>query len=267
MASRPDVIIVTFSFGIYGLGDPEAYGKRYQPKTRDINRRNALLRQLIESQYQRNDMDFHSGTFGCAGIRWSFSAYEDSVAYRISFWDDEIEKITEVNPLTGELIAIHDEIAIYPAKHYITEESRLKQAIVDIEAELAERIKFFKDHEQLLEAQRIEQRTKFDIEMIKETGYCSGIENYSRHLDQRPAGSHPWTLMDYLPSNYLLFIDESHMTIPQLKGMYRGDQSRKGVLTEYGFRLPSAMDNRPLTFDEFEKVMGNTIYTSATPGP
>lgn len=269
LASRPDVIIVTSVSCIYGLGDPEAYGKTViNLKTGTINRRNALLRQLIESQYQRNDMDFHSGTFRVRGDTLEvFPAYEDSVAYRISFWDDEIEKITEVNPLTGELIAIHDEIAIYPAKHYITEESRLKQAIVDIEAELAERIKFFKDHEQLLEAQRIEQRTKFDIEMIKETGYCSGIENYSRHLDQRPAGSHPWTLMDYLPSNYLLFIDESHMTIPQLKGMYRGDQSRKGVLTEYGFRLPSAMDNRPLTFDEFEKVMGNTIYTSATPGP
>ena len=269
LASRPDVIIIASVSCIYGLGDPEAYGKTViNLKTGTINRRNALLRQLIESQYQRNDLDFHSGTFRVRGDTLEvFPAYEDSVAYRISFWDDEIEKITEVNPLTGELVATHDEIAIYPAKHYITEETRMKQAIIDIETELAERIKFFKDHEQLLEAQRIEQRTKFDIEMIKETGYCSGIENYSRHLDQRPAGSHPWTLMDYLPSNYLLFIDESHMTIPQIKGMFRGDQSRKSVLTEYGFRLPSAMDNRPLTFDEFEKVMGNTIYTSATPGP
>ncbi|HRY21083.1 MAG TPA: excinuclease ABC subunit UvrB [Flexilinea sp.] len=269
LASRSDVIIVASVSCIYGLGDPEAYGKTViNLKVGTITRRNALLRQLVESQYQRNDMDFHSGTFRVRGDTLEiFPAYEDSVAYRISFWGDEIEKITEVNPLTGELVTTLDEIAIYPAKHYITEESRIKQAIVDIETELEERIKYFKDNNRLLEAQRIEQRTKFDIEMIKEIGYCSGIENYSRHLDQRPAGSHPWTLMDYLPSEYLLFIDESHMTIPQIRGMYHGDRSRKSVLAEYGFRLPSALDNRPLTFEEFEKTMGYTIYTSATPGP
>lgn len=269
LASRSDVIIVASVSCIYGLGDPEAYGKTViNLKAGTINRRNALLRQLVESQYQRNDMDFHSGTFRVRGDTLEiFPAYEDSVAYRISFWGDEIEKITEVNPLTGELVTTLDEISIYPAKHYITEESRVKQAIIDIETELEERVKYFKDNNRLLEAQRIEQRTKFDIEMIKEIGYCSGIENYSRHLDQRPAGSHPWTLMDYLPSEYLLFIDESHMTIPQIRGMYHGDRSRKSVLAEYGFRLPSALDNRPLTFEEFEKTMGYTIYTSATPGP
>ena len=269
LSSRPDVIIVASVSCIYGLGDPETYSKTVINLIRGtIFRRNALLRKLIESQYQRSEMDFHSGTFRVRGDTLEiFPAYEDHIAYRISFWDDEIEKITEINPLTGELVAALDEIAIYPAKHYIAEETRMKQAILDIESELEDRIRFFKENDRFVEAQRIDQRTKFDIEMIKETGYCSGIENYSRHMDQRPAGSHPWTLMDYLPSNYLLFIDESHMTIPQIKGMYRGDQSRKSILSEYGFRLPSALDNRPLTFDEFEKVMGYTIYTSATPGP
>ncbi len=269
LSSRSDVIVVASVSCIYGLGDPTLYGQTVITlKVGDINRRNALLRNLIESQYQRNDMDFHSGTFRVRGDTLEiFPAYEDSIAYRISFFGDEIEKITEVNPLTGELVTTLDEVSIYPAKHYITEESRIKKAISDIEEELEERIKFFRDHEQYLEAQRIEQRTKFDLEMIRETGYCSGIENYSRHFDQRPPGSHPWTLLDYLPSNYLLFIDESHMTIPQLRGMYRGDLSRKSTLAEYGFRLPSALDNRPLTFEEFEEVMGYTIYTSATPGP
>lgn len=269
LASRSDVIVISSVSCIYGLGDPSLFGKAViNIKVGTVTRRNALLRNLVESQYQRNDMDFHSGTFRVRGDTLEiFPAYEDSVAYRISFWDDEIEKITEVNPLTGEMVTTLDEISIYPAKHYITEENRLKQAIIDIEAELEEQIKYFKDNERYLEAQRIEQRTKFDLEMIKETGYCAGIENYSRHLDQRLPGSHPWTLMDYLPTNYLLFIDESHMTIPQIRGMYRGDQSRKTVLAEYGFRLPSALDNRPLKFEEFEGVMGSTIYTSATPGP
>lgn len=269
LSSRSDVIVVASVSCIYGLGDPALYGQTVITlKVGDINRRNALLRNLIESQYQRNDMDFHSGTFRVRGDTLEiFPAYEDSIAYRVSFFGDEIERITEVNPLTGELVTTLDEVSIYPAKHYITEESRVKKAISDIEEELEERIKFFRDHEQYLEAQRIEQRTKFDLEMIRETGYCSGIENYSRHFDQRAPGSHPWTLLDYLPSNYLLFIDESHMTIPQLRGMYRGDLSRKSTLAEYGFRLPSALDNRPLTFEEFEEVMGYTIYTSATPGP
>lgn len=269
ISSRTDVIIVASVSCIYGLGDPEAYGKAVITlKTNTVQRRNALLRNLIENRYERNDMDFHSGTFRVRGDTLDiFPAYEDSLMYRVSFFGDEIEKISVVNPLTGEILRVENEIQIYPAKHYITEESRMKQALADIEVELAERIQYFKDRDMLLEAQRIEQRTNFDLEMIRATGYCAGIENYSRHMDQRAPGSHPWTLMDYLPSDYLLFIDESHMTIPQIRGMYNGDRARKQVLSDYGFRLPSALDNRPLTFEEFENVMGTTIYTSATPGP
>lgn len=269
LSSRSDVIIIASVSCIYGLGDPEAYGKAVITlKTNTVHRRNALLRNLIENRYERNDMDFHPGTFRVRGDTLDiYPAYEDSLIYRISFFGDEIEKISAVNPLTGEIYRVEDEIKIYPAKHYITEESRMKQAMADIESELAERIQFFKDREMFLEAQRIEQRTNFDLEMIRATGYCAGIENYSRHMDQRAPGSHPWTLMDYLPSNYLLFIDESHMTVPQIRGMYNGDRARKQVLIDYGFRLPSALDNRPLTFAEFENVMGTTIYTSATPGP
>ncbi len=269
LASRSDVIIIASVSCIYGLGDPEAYGKAVITlKSGTLQRRNALLRNLIENRYERNDTDFHAGTFRVRGDTLDiFPAYEDSLIYRISFFGDEIEKITAVQPLTGEILRVEDEIQIFPAKHYITEESRMKQAIADIEAELAERIQYFKERDMFLEAQRIEQRTNFDLEMIRATGYCAGIENYSRHMDQRAPGSHPWTLMDYLPTNYLLFIDESHMTIPQIRGMYNGDRARKQVLSDYGFRLPSALDNRPLTFSEFEDVMGVTIYTSATPGP
>ncbi|MEJ5201134.1 MAG: excinuclease ABC subunit UvrB, partial [Anaerolineales bacterium] len=227
-----------------------------------------LLRQLVESQYQRNDLELRAGTFRVRGdVLEVFPAYEDRKAYRISFFGDEIEKITAFNPLTGEVFEHPQHIDIYPAKHYITMDERMKVAIADIEKELEERIEFFKSQGKLLEAQRIEQRTRYDLEMLREVGYCSGIENYSRHLDQRPAGSPPWTLIDYLPSDYLLFIDESHMTIPQLRGMYNGDRSRKTILVEYGFRLPSALDNRPLKFEEFEQHMGFAIYTSATPGP
>ncbi len=267
--SRRDVIIVASVSCIYGLGSPENYSRVViHLEKGQIFRRNALLRQLVESQYMRNDLELKPGTFRVRGDTLEiFPAYEENRVYRIAFFGDEIERILALNPMTGELYDQPENVDIFPAKHYIADDERLKIAIQDIENELAEQLEFFKQQGKLLEAQRIEQRTRYDLEMLKEVGYCSGIENYSRHLDQRPAGSHPWTLMDYLPSNYLLFIDESHMTIPQLKGMYRGDQSRKGVLTEYGFRLPSAMDNRPLTFDEFEKVMGNTIYTSATPGP
>lgn len=269
LASRSDVIIIASVSCIYGLGDPEAYGKAVITlKSGTLQRRNALLRNLIENRYERNDTDFHAGTFRVRGDTLDiFPAYEDSLIYRISFFGDEIEKITAVQPLTGEILRVEDEIQVFPAKHYITEESRMKRAIADIEAELAERIQYFKERDMFLEAQRIEQRTNFDLEMIRATGYCAGIENYSRHMDQRAPGSHPWTLMDYLPTNYLLFIDESHMTIPQIRGMYNGDRARKQVLSDYGFRLPSALDNRPLTFSEFEDVMGMTIYTSATPGP
>jgi excinuclease ABC subunit B len=269
LMSRKDVVIVASVSCIYGLGSPETYGKVViNLEKGTVYRRNALLRQLIEGQYQRNDMELRPGTFRVRGDSLEiFPAYEEKRAYRISFFGDEVERIMGFSPLTGEIFEEPDRIDVYPAKHYITAEDRLKKAVADIEAELEARIQYFKANDKLLEAQRIEQRTRYDLEMLREVGYCSGIENYSRHLDQRPAGSPPWTLMDYLPSDYLLFLDESHMTIPQIRGMYNGDRSRKGVLVEYGFRLPSAMDNRPLTFDEFQKHMGYTIYTSATPAP
>ncbi len=269
LMSRRDVVIVASVSCIYGLGSPEAYGKVViNLECGAIYRRNALLRQLIESQYQRNDIDLRPGTFRVRGDTLDvFPAYEDRLTYRVTFFGDEVERIQAVNPLTGELISEPETISIYPAKHYITQEDRLKKAIQDIEDELELRLKFLRQNNKLLEAQRMEQRARYDLEMLREVGYCSGIENYSRHLDQREPGSPPWTLVDYLPSDYLLFIDESHMTIPQIRGMYHGDQSRKSTLVEYGFRLPSAMDNRPLKFDEFEQHMGFTVYTSATPGP
>jgi excinuclease ABC subunit B len=267
LMSRKDVIIVASVSCIYGLGNPEAYSAVViRLEAGGIYRRNALLRQLIESQYQRNDLELRQGVFRVRGdVLEIFPAYEDQRAYRLSFFGDEVERIVDFNPLTGEIYAEPHQIEIYPAKHYITAEDRLKQAIIDIENELQDRLKYYKDHEKLLEAQRIEQRTMYDLEMLREVGYCSGIENYSRHLDQRPAGSPPWTLMDFMPSDYLLIMDESHMSIPQVRGMYHGDRSRKETLAEYGFRLPSALDNRPLTFDEFKSRMGSTIYTSATP--
>lgn len=269
LMSRRDVVIVASVSCIYGLGSPETYGRTViHLEVGTIYRRNALLRQLVESQYQRNDVELRPGTFRVRGDTLEvFPAYEDRKVFRISFFGDEIERIMELNPITGEVYHEPQTVDIFPAKHYITDEDRLKKAIEDIDKELEERIRYFKDNDKLLEAQRIEQRTRYDLEMLREVGYCSGVENYSRHLDQRAPGSAPWTLMDYLPSDYLLFIDESHMTIPQVRGMFNGDQARKRVLTEYGFRLPSAMDNRPLTFDEFEQHMGYTIYTSATPGP
>lgn len=269
LMSRRDVVIVASVSCIYGLGSPETYGRTViHLEVGTIFRRNALLRQLVESQYQRNDVELRPGTFRVRGDTLEvFPAYEDRKVFRISFFGDEVERIMELNPVTGEVYHEPLKVDIFPAKHYITEEERLKKAIEDIDKELEERIRYFKDNDKFLEAQRIEQRTRYDLEMLREVGYCSGVENYSRHLDQRAPGSAPWTLMDYLPSDYLLFIDESHMTIPQVRGMFNGDQARKRVLTEYGFRLPSAMDNRPLTFDEFEQHMGYTIYTTATPGP
>ena len=267
LMSRQDVIIVASVSCIYGLGNPEAYGKgvvNLQKGT--VFRRNALLRQLVEVQYQRNDMELRPGTFRVRGETMEiFPAYMDKSAYRLSFFGDELERIQLLNPLTGELLEEPNQVQIFPAKHYITQEDRLKQAISDIENELDTQLARFRAEGRILESQRLDQRARYDLEMLKEVGYCSGIENYSRHLDQRPVGSPPWTLMDYLPSKYLLFLDESHMTVPQVRGMYNGDRSRKGTLVEYGFRLPSAMDNRPLTFAEFEQHMGYTIYTSATP--
>ncbi|MCI0551694.1 MAG: excinuclease ABC subunit UvrB [Anaerolineae bacterium] len=267
LVSRRDVIIVASVSCIYGLGSPEEFGKgTVTLKVGELYRRNALLRQLIESQYQRNDMELRSGTFRVRGDTLEIiPAYEDKRGYRITFFGDEVERIMQFSPLTGEVLNELDEVAIYPAKQYLTDSDRLKDAIHNIEAELEERLAMFKETGKHLEAQRLEQRTRYDLEMLKEVGYCSGIENYSRHLDHRASGTHPWTMIDFLPSDYLLVIDESHMTVPQIRGMYNGDRSRKETLVEYGFRLPSALDNRPLKFDEFEEVMGHTIYTSATP--
>ena len=269
LMSRRDVIIVASVSCIYGLGNPAEYGRVViNLEANKIYRRNALLRDLIEGQYQRNDLELKPATFRVRGDTLEvIPAYQDRLGYRITFFGDEIERMTEFNALTGEILRELPTIAIYPAKHYIAAEDKLKQAISDIEAELAERLAFFKAQEKYLEAQRIEQRTLYDLEMLREIGMCSGIENYSRHLDQRAQGTPPWTLVDYLPSDYLLIIDESHMTIPQVRGMFNGDRSRKETLVEYGFRLPSALDNRPLKFKEFEEHMGWTIYTSATPGP
>jgi len=269
LMSRRDVIIVASVSCIYGIGNPEAYGRIViNLESGNIYRRNALLRQLIEGHYQRNDLDLRPGTFRVRGDSLDIvPAYQDKYGYRISFFGDEIERIVEFDSVTGELRRELHAAHIYPARHFITEEDKLKQAIADIEIELAERLTEFKSNEQLLEAQRLESRTLYDLEMLREVGYCGGIENYSRHLDQRETGTPPWTLMDYLPSDYLLIIDESHMTVPQVRGMYNGDRSRKSTLVEYGFRLPSALDNRPLTFEEFEHHMGYTIFTSATPRP
>jgi len=269
LVSRKDVIIVASVSAIYGLGSPEAYRNIViRMQVGEIQRRNALLRRLIEQQYARNDVDLHPGVFRLRGDTLEvFPAYERKKVIRIAFFGDEVERITTLDPLTGEVLEELDAVEIYPAKHFITEDDLLKKAITDIEVELDEQAGYLEKHSKLLEAQRLRQRTNFDLEMLREIGYCSGIENYSRHLDQRPASSPPWTLMDFLPSDYLLVLDESHMTVPQIRGMFNGDRSRKNTLVEYGFRLPSALDNRPLTFDEFEQKMGYTIYTSATPGP
>ena len=269
LMSRKDVIIIASVSCIYGLGNPEAYGKVViDLQVGSVYRRNALLRQLIEGQYSRNDIDLKPGSFRVRGDTLEIApAYDDRFIYRISFFGDEVERITCIDRVTAEILEEIQEVNIFPAKHFITDEEKLRQAIADIEEEVNEQVITFNKHGKLLEAQRIEQRCKYDLEMLREIGYCSGIENYSRHLDQRPVNSPPWTMMDYLPQDYLLILDESHMTVPQIRGMFNGDRSRKATLVEYGFRLPSALDNRPLQFEEFEKKMGHTIYTSATPGP
>ncbi|PWB53468.1 MAG: excinuclease ABC subunit B [Anaerolineales bacterium] len=269
LMSRKDVIIVASVSCIYGLGNPAEYGRVViNIDKAKIYRRNALLRDLIESQYERNDMELKPATFRVRGDTLEvIPAYQDRFGYRVTYFGDEVERIVEFDAVTGELRQDLENVAIYPAKHYIAAEDKLKQAISDIEEELQERVKYYREHDKILEAQRIEQRTIYDLEMLREIGSCAGIENYSRHLDQRATGTPPWTLIDYLPHDYLLIIDESHMTVPQIRGMYNGDRSRKETLVEYGFRLPSALDNRPLKFKEFEQHMGTTIYTSATPGP
>lgn len=268
LLSRKDVLIVASVSCIYGIGSPQAWGRSIlELRAGESIRRDTILRKLVQIQYSRNDMDLKRGTFRARGDTLEIVPAYAETAYRILLFGDEIERITEFDSLTGEILAEHEEIKIFPAKQFVADEEKMKQALTDIEQELEERIIQFKREGKLLEAQRIEQRTRYDLEMIREVGYSSGIENYSRHLDQRPPGSPPWTLVDYFPDDYLLVIDESHMTIPQLRGMYNGDRQRKMSLIDYGFRLPSALDNRPLSFEEFETRMGATIYTSATPGP
>ncbi len=268
LLSRRDVIIVASVSAIYGIGNPEDYG-RFVVSIRqgEVRRREVLLRSLVHIHYARNDYELKPGVFRVRGDTLEvFPAYAKT-AYRVEFWGDEVERISEVDPLTGEVLSRPEAIEIYPAKHFITPEEKLQRAIVAIEQELEERLAELEAQGKLLEAQRLEQRTRYDLEMLREMGYCTGIENYSRHLDGRPPGSPPWTLLDYFPDDFLLIVDESHMTIPQVRGMYHGDRSRKRVLVEYGFRLPSALDNRPLNFEEFEARLNQVIFTSATPGP
>jgi excinuclease ABC subunit B len=269
LLTRRDVLIVASVSCIFGLGSPEEYqGFVALVRKGETRSRNILVRQLIDMQYERNDFDLARGRFRVRGDTLELlPAYEEDVAVRIEFWGDEIERIVQVDPLTGEILGERDEIEIYPAKHFVTSEERLKTAVVDIEIELQEELESLKTQGKLLEAQRLESRTNYDLEMLQETGYCSGVENYSRHLSGRTAGSTPYTLMDYFPEDYLLFIDESHMTLPQVRAMHGGDQSRKKVLVDYGFRLPSALDNRPLSFGEFEERARQVVYVSATPGP
>ncbi|MBI3959867.1 MAG: excinuclease ABC subunit UvrB [Chloroflexi bacterium] len=266
--SRRDVVIVASVSCIYGLGSPEDYGQvAIKLKVGEMTRRSLLLRHLVEIHYERNDNTLQRSKFRVRGdVLEVQPAYKD-IAYRISFWGDEIERISEIDTLTGELLADHSEIEIFPAKHFITPKDKLEEAIEEIEQEMEDQVALFRSQDKLLEAQRLEQRTRYDLEMLREIGTCSGVENYSRPLARRPAGSRPWTLLDYFPPDWLVFIDESHMSIPQFRGMYAGDRSRKTVLVEHGFRLPSALDNRPLTFDEFEMTVRNAVYISATPGP
>ncbi|MFT2137872.1 excinuclease ABC subunit B [Bacillus cereus] len=266
---RDDVIIVASVSCIYGLGSPEEYRELVVSLRVGMEKdRNQLLRELVDVQYGRNDIDFKRGTFRVRGdVVEIFPASLDEHCIRIEFFGDEIDRIREVNALTGEVLAERDHVAIFPASHFVTREEKMKVAIENIEKELEERLKELNDNGKLLEAQRIEQRTRYDLEMMREMGFCSGIENYSRHLTLRPAGATPYTLLDYFPKDFLIVMDESHVSVPQVRAMYNGDQARKQVLVEHGFRLPSALDNRPLTFDEFEEKTNQVIYVSATPGP
>ncbi len=265
---RRDVIIVASVSCIYGLGEPGEYQSFVVNlfKGRHINR-NSLIRQLIDMQYDRNDMTLIRGTFRVRGDSLTlFPAYED-LAIRIDFYGDEVERIVTIDPLTGELLTDADHIAIYPAKHFVTSKERMEQALISIERELFEHVAKLRDGGKLLEAQRLQERTRYDLETMREVGYCAGIENYSRHLAGRAPGSTPWTLLDYFPDDWLLFMDESHIGVPQARGMFEGDTARKRTLVDYGFRLPSAIDNRPLNFKEFEDHINRVIFTTATPGP
>lgn len=268
LLARRDVIIVASVSCIYGLGSPELYREMViHLKKNEETRRDNLLLHLIEIQYERNDVDFHRGTFRVRGdIIEIFPSFEETLAYRVQFWGDEVEKLLRIDPLTGKIVEELEEISIYPGSHYVTPQDQLKRAVRSIQEELKDRLQDLQSLGKLVEAQRLESRTYYDIEMLEELGYCNGIENYSRHLTGRKKGEPPPTLLEYFPSDFLMFVDESHVTIPQVGGMFRGDQARKMNLVEHGFRLPSALDNRPLNFQEFEVFMNQAIYVSATPG-
>ncbi|HPP30885.1 MAG TPA: excinuclease ABC subunit UvrB [Soehngenia sp.] len=266
---RRDVIIVASVSCIYGLGDPIDYENLVVSLRPGMKKdRNEVMRKLIDIQYIRNDVNFERGTFRVRGdILEIFPASSSENTIRVEFFGDEIDRITEINYLTGQIIGYRNHVSIFPASHFATSKEKVEKALISIEEELEDRLKELRDKDKLVEAQRLEQRTRYDLEMLREMGFCSGIENYSRHLSNRPKGSRPYTLIDYFPDDFLIIVDESHVTIPQIGGMYEGDRSRKTTLVEYGFRLPSALDNRPLKFNEFESMVNQIIYVSATPGP
>ena len=268
LLSRADTVIIASVSCIYSLGAPAEYRSFVLTIERNKHyRRDKLVRHLVDMQYERNDHDFTRGRFRIRGDTLEIQPAYEETALRLEFWGHEIERIVRIDPLTGEVLAHLDQVDIYPGKHFVTSQEKLMAAIEDIKAELEERLKDLKSQGKLLEAQRLEARTNYDIEMLNEVGYCTGIENYSRHLQRRAPASTPWTLLDYFPDDFLLFIDESHMTLPQIRGMYHGDTSRKRTLVDYGFRLPSALDNRPLNFEEFNRHINQVIYVSATPKP
>ena len=263
---RRDVLIVASVSCIFGLGEPEEYQSMVLTlKKGQRTPRNQILRRLVDQQYERDEMTLTRGRFRIRGDTLTIHPSYEDLAVRIEFWDDVVERVVELDPLTGELLAERERVDIYPAKHFVTSDERLEAAVADIEVELAERLRQFRAEDKILEAARLEERTRYDLETLREVGYCPGIENYSRHLARRGPGSTPWTLLDYFPRDWLLIVDESHMSVPQLRGMYGGDVSRKQTLVDYGFRLPSALDNRPLSFEEFERHINQVIFVSATP--
>jgi excinuclease ABC subunit B len=267
LLTRRDVVIVASVSCIYGIGSPDDYSEMsVTVKNGERRQQDKMIRWLTDIQYQRNDVDFHRGTFRVKGDVVDIFPAGSDVAYRIEFFGDEVDRITRIDPLTGEILGEPNEIKIFPSSHYVTPKQKLEHAIENIKREFEERVEWFESHDKLLEAQRLSQRTKYDIEMLEETGFVKGIENYSRYLTNREPGEQPATLIDYFPDDWLLLVDESHQSLPQVRGMYNGDRARKEVLVEHGFRLPSAMDNRPLRFDEFDTHINKAIYVSATPG-
>ena len=268
LLTRRDVLIVASVSCIYGLGDPNDYFNLVaQVKVGESRNRSQLVRQLVDMQYERNDMDLARAKFRIRGDTLELVPAYEEAAVRIQFFGDEVERILKMDPLTGEVLDDLQEFSIYPANHFVTSKEKMEMAVTTIREELIERLAELKQAGKILEAARLESRTHYDLEMLQETGFCSGVENYARHLSQRPKGSPPWTLLDYFPEDYLMFVDESHMTLPQVRGMYKGDMSRKSTLVDFGFRLPSAMDNRPLNFEEYEEHVNQVVYVSATPGP